>query len=83
MGIPISDSDKKAYYSARYPHGTIVELTEPIEDNFTRSIPSGSRFEVDYVDDMCQIRGRWLPPQSGTLAIIIGHDQFRIVNEEE
>lgn len=83
MGIPISDSDKKAYYSARYPHGTIVELTEAIEDNFTRSIPSGSRFEVDYVDDMCQLQGRWLPPQSGTLAIIIGHDQFRIVNEED
>lgn len=47
MSYPIN---KKEVYSARYPKGTIVELTEPIDDKYSPK-PVGSRFKVDYVDD--------------------------------
>lgn len=35
---------------------------------------------VDYVDDMSQLHGVWLPPQSGSIAVLIEHDKFKIVN---
>ena len=69
------------YYSKIYSKGTVVELTTPIEDNYGASIPVGSRFQIDLVDAMCQLQGKWLPPQSGKLPIIIGHDSFKIVSE--
>lgn len=75
MSYPI---DKKAVYSARYPHGTIIELTEPIQDPYSPK-PVGSRFKVDYVDDALQLQGVWLPPQSGSIAVIIEKDKFKIV----
>lgn len=74
MGIPI---DKKAYYEARYPRGTIVELTEPIEDPFAPK-PAGARFRVKDIDDALQLHGSWLPPQKGSIAVDIEHDHFRI-----
>lgn len=48
MSYPIN---KKEVYSARYPKGTIVELTEPIDDKYSPK-PAGSRFKVDYIDDV-------------------------------
>lgn len=42
MSYPIN---KKEVYSARYPKGTIVELTEPIADKYSPK-PAGSRFKV-------------------------------------
>ena len=72
--------DKKAVYSARYPHGTIVELTAPIEDPYGSSKPIGAKFEVDFEDDGLQLQGRWLPPESGSIAILIEEDSFKIVN---
>ena len=72
--------DKKAIYSARYPHGTIVEITEAIVDPYGSSKPVGARFYVDYVDDALQLQGHWLPPASGSLAIIIEEDSFKIVS---
>lgn len=79
MSIPIN---KKAVYEARYPAGTVVELTEPIEDPYTPK-PVGARFQVDLIDDMMQVHGHWLPPQSGSMAIDIEHDKFKIVNDDE
>lgn len=76
MSIPI---DKKAIYSARYPHGTIIELTTPIIDPYGGSKPKGSRFKVDFVDDALNLHGSWLPPQKGSLSIIIEHDSFKVV----
>jgi hypothetical protein len=73
--------DKKAIYSARYPHGTIIELTAPIEDRYGGSKPVGARFEVDYMDDSYQLHGHWLPPASGGLAVIIEEDSFKIVED--
>lgn len=75
MSCPI---DKKAVYSARYPKGTIVELTEPIDDEYSPK-PVGSRFKVDYIDDALQLQGVWLPPASGSIAIIINQDKFKVV----
>lgn len=75
MSYPI---DKKAVYSARYPHGTIIELTEPIQDPYSPK-PVGSRFKVDDVDDALQLQGVWLSPQSGSIAVIIEKDKFKIV----
>lgn len=75
MSYPI---DKKAVYSARYPHGTIIELTEPIQDPYSPK-PVGSRFKVDYVDDALQLQGVWLSPQSGSIAIIIEQDKFKVI----
>lgn len=76
MSYPI---DKKAVYSARYPHGTIIELTESIQDPYSPK-PVGSRFKVDYVDDALQLQGVWLPPQFGSIAVIIEKDKFKIVS---
>ena len=75
MSYPI---DKKAVYSARYPHGTIIELTEPIQDPYAPK-PAGSRFKVDCVDDALQLQGVWLPPASGSIAIIIEQDKFKVI----
>ena len=75
MSYPI---DKKAVYSARYLHGTIIELTEPIQDPYSPK-PVGSRFKIDYVDDALQLQGVWLSPQSGSIAVIIEKDKFKIV----
>ena len=76
MSIPI---DKKAVYSARYPKGTVIELTAPIEDDYSPK-PVGARFKVNHVDDSLQLHGSWLPPQSGSIAVIIEHDKFKIVD---
>lgn len=76
MGIPI---DKKAVYSARYPHGTIIELTAPIEDPYGGSKPIGARFKVDFIDDALQLQGYWLPPERGSIAVSIEDDSFKIV----
>lgn len=70
--------DKKEVYSARYPKGTIVELTEPIDDKYSPK-PAGSRFKVEYVDDALQLQGHWLPPASGSIAIIIEQDKFKVI----
>lgn len=76
MSQPIN---KKELYSMRYPKGTVIELTEPIEDSYGGGKPAGSRFKVDYVDDFLQLHGVWQPPQSGSIAVLIEHDRFKIV----
>ena len=78
MGIPI---DKKEVYSMRYPAGTIIELTEPINDQFTPK-PIGSRFMVESIDDVLQLHGHWLSPEKGSMAVSIEEDKFKIVVED-
>ena len=75
MSIPI---DKKEYYRMRYTRGTIIELLEPINDPYTPK-PVGAKFKVDFVDDALQLQGHWLPPESGTLAVAIEKDKFKII----
>lgn len=75
MSLPI---DKKAYYCMRYTRGTVIELLEPIDDPYTPK-PIGARFKVDYVDDALQLQGYWLSPESGSLAVVIEKDKFKVV----
>lgn len=42
--------DKKAVYEARYPAGTVIELTEDIDDPLT-SKKVGDRFRVSGIND--------------------------------
>lgn len=72
------DQKKLEEYKRMYPKGTIVELTKPIEEAYF-PIPAGARFKVEHVDDMAQLQGTWLAPQTGSIAVIIGEDSFKIV----
>ena len=80
MQVPVP-IDKQAVYSARYPKGTVIELTAPIKDPYTPK-PVGARFKVDYVDSALQLQGHWLPPERGSIAVVIEKDSFRIINED-
>lgn len=73
--------NKKEMYSMRYPCGTVIELTEPIEDPYNPK-KAGDRFVVDFVDDALQLQGHWLAPARGSYAVIIEQDKFKIVTEE-
>ncbi len=79
MAIKIN---KKQVYEMRYPAGTVVELTKPINDPHTPK-PVGARFLVELIDDMLQLHGHWLAPESGSMAISIEADSFKIVVEED
>lgn len=75
MGIPIN---KVEYYRMRYPTGTKLKLTSPIEDPYSPK-KIGDIMVVDYIDDMAQIHGNW--SSGGNIAIIIEQDNFEIVND--
>lgn len=79
MPVPI---DKKAYYAMRYPAGTVIELTEAIDDPCTPK-PVGARFKVSGIDDALQLHGSWLPPERGSMAVDIEHDHFKIYVPDE
>lgn len=70
--------DKKAYYAARYPAGTIVELLEDIDDPYTPK-KAGDRFRVSGIDDALQLHGSWL--NGGSMALDIERDSFKVVSE--
>lgn len=72
--------DKKAVYEARYPRGTIVELTADIDDPYTPK-KAGDRFSVGCIDDALQLHGSWL--NGGSMAIVIEQDSFRVVSGDE
>ena len=71
--------DKKELYSMRYPHGTVIELTAPIDDPYTPK-PVGARFHVDFMDDCCQLHGHW--EGGGSMAVDVEHDHFKVVTDE-
>ena len=64
----------------KYPKDTFLRLTAPIEDKYTPK-EIGDIFKVSHIDDKMQIHGSWL--NGGSMAIIIGEDEFEIVTEEE
>lgn len=69
--------DKIGYYRMRYPQGTKLRLTEPIEDKYSPK-NVGDILTVSYIDDAGQIHGSWV--SGGSLAIIIEVDKFEIVS---
>ena len=71
--------DKRAVFAMRFPHGTILRLTAPIDDPYTPK-DIGDLFVVDYIDEALQIHGRW--QNGGSMALIIGKDHFEIVTED-
>ena len=75
MGFPIN---KVEYYRMRYPTGTKLRLTSPIEDPYSPKAV-GDIMVVDYIDDMAQIHGNW--SSGGNIAIIIEEDNFEIAND--
>lgn len=75
-----SNSEALAIYRARYPKGTILRLTAPVEDLFTPK-STGELFQVSCVDDEAQIHGRWLE-SGGSMALVIGVDCFVVVRSE-
>lgn len=64
----------------KYPKDTLLKLTAPIEDKYTPK-EVGDIFKVDHVDDKMQIHGSWA--SGGSMAIIIGEDEFEIYTEED
>ena len=67
----------KEYYEKLYPSGTILELTESMDDPYSPK-PAGSKFKVSFIDDSLNIHGSWLAPARGSISIIIGVDKFKI-----
>lgn len=76
----INNSEALAIYKARYPKGTILKLTAPVEDLFTPK-EKGERFQVEYIDDALQIHGKWLD-SGGSMALVIGVDCFNVIKSE-
>lgn len=77
MGIAINKVD---YYRMRYPEGTRLRITSPIADPYTPK-EVGDLFTVSHIDDAAQIHGSW--DSGGSIAIIIGEDNFEVYTEEE
>ena len=76
MGLPI---DNIGYYRLQYPEGTKLRITKPIDDLYTPK-KVGDVFIVSYIDDAGQIHGSWA--SGGSMAIIIGVDEFEVYTEE-
>lgn len=60
----------------RYPKGTKLRLTEPIDDKYSPKAV-GDILTVDFIDDAYLIHGSW--KSGGSIAIIIGLDEFEVV----
>jgi hypothetical protein len=73
--------NKKEFYKEIYQAGTVIELTAPIDDPYSPK-EIGDRFKVTYMDDMLQLHGKWMAPAKGSIAVIIGHDRFKVVSKE-
>ena len=66
----------KSELEERYPKGTKLKLTAPINDKYTpKNI--GDIFTVSYADDYMQLHGSWTG--GGSMAIIVGQDSFEVV----
>lgn len=63
----------------QYPTGTRIELIKMGED--PQPVPPGTRGTVDYVDDADQIHMKW--DNGRTLALVIGEDEFRTLDQDE
>lgn len=66
----------RAELEEKYPKGTKLRLTAPINDTYTPK-DIGDIFTVSYADDNMQLHGSW--SGGGSMAIIVGKDKFEIV----
>ncbi|MDE6621538.1 MAG: DUF4314 domain-containing protein [Lachnospiraceae bacterium] len=63
-------------YRELYPKGSKLELLSDLSDPYTLKF-AGDIFTVDMIDDAGNIHGSWA--SGGSLSLIIGVDQFRLV----
>lgn len=75
-------SDKVDFYRKIYTENKVIELISPIDDLYSPK-PTGAKLKIKFVDDALQIHGTWLPPESGSLAVNIDIDNFKIIDDEE
>lgn len=63
-------------YRKMYPKGSKLELLSNLDDPYTPK-SAGDIFTVNMIDDAGNIHGFWV--SGGSLSLIIGVDQFRLV----
>lgn len=64
-------------YRKMYPKGSKLELLSDLSDLYTPK-SAGDIFTVNMIDDAGNIHGFW--SSGGSLSLIIGVDQFRLVH---
>lgn len=62
----------------KYPKGTKIECIK-MNDPYN-PIPSGTKGEVDHVDDIGTIHMKW--ENGSSLGIIVGEDDFKVIQQE-
>ena len=68
---------KKEYCRARYPKGTLLRLSKPINDPYTPKKVGDIFVSSGVIDDMLQLHGHWL--SGGSMALSIEDDEFEII----
>lgn len=63
---------------AKYPPGTIVELTAPLRDPYVKTLTTGARAEIKGADDYGNLLCRW---DNGSTLNIVPGDEFKIVGK--
>ena len=69
-------SEQVARLRERFPKGTRLELTAPMDDPYSRLQP-GDQGVVEYVDDAGTIHMRW--DRGSSLGLVPGVDSFKKV----
>ena len=61
---------------AKYPPGTVVELTAPMRDPYEKRLTTGSKALITGADDFENLLCRW---DNGSTLNIVPGDQFKVV----
>ncbi len=63
---------------AKFPPGTIVELTAPLSDPYVKTLTTGARAEIKGADDYGNLLCRW---HDGSTLNIVPGDEFKVVGK--
>ena len=72
----MSGKMSKKELEEKYPKGTKLRMTAPINDDYTPK-KVGDIFTVSYADDNMQLHGTW--STGGSMALIVGLNSFEVV----
>lgn len=61
---------------AKYPPGTVVELTAPMRDPYEKRLTTGSKALIQGADDFGSLMCRW---DNGSTLNIVPGDEFKVV----
>lgn len=78
MSIPIDKEAKQKLYTARYPKGTVLRLTAPIEDPYTPKSVGDEFISSGVVDSEMQLSGHW--KSGGSMSLRLEDDSYEIKN---